>query len=137
MFYVENIADRKSKIFTSSFKSLWWTVVTLTTVGYGDMYPETTLGYIIGSAISISGLFIIAVVIPMSVGKIHLFYQFNKSFKSKETQKSQYFKSKGARHWLRNRKQTIVPTEVDPLDDIYKQCNRRRVGRRNKRGRYF
>lgn len=36
--------------------SMWWGVVTLTTVGYGDMAPVTTMGRIIGSMIAILGV---------------------------------------------------------------------------------
>ena len=33
--------------FSSVFNSLWWTVVTFTTVGYGDMSPQTVPGQIL------------------------------------------------------------------------------------------
>jgi len=47
--------------FTSIPKSIYWTIVTLTTVGYGDITPITTLGQIIASIIMILGYGIIAV----------------------------------------------------------------------------
>lgn len=40
--------------------AMWWSMVTLTTVGYGDIYPVTMVGRIIGSGLMISGLFILA-----------------------------------------------------------------------------
>lgn len=47
--------------FTSIPKSIYWTIVTLTTVGYGDISPQTPLGQILASAIMIMGYGIIAV----------------------------------------------------------------------------
>ena len=35
---------------------MWWSIVTLTTVGYGDVYPITALGKIFGSVIIILGI---------------------------------------------------------------------------------
>lgn len=47
--------------FTSIPKSIYWTIVTLTTVGYGDISPKTNLGQIFASVIMIMGYSIIAV----------------------------------------------------------------------------
>lgn len=42
--------------------ALWWAVVTTTTVGYGDLYPETTVGRIIATVLMFIGIGLIAVV---------------------------------------------------------------------------
>lgn len=47
--------------FRSIFESLWWAVATLTTVGYGDVYPITTGGRVFTFAILMIGLGIVAV----------------------------------------------------------------------------
>ncbi|QLG43837.1 ion transporter [Costertonia aggregata] len=47
--------------FTSIPRSIYWTIVTLTTVGYGDIAPQTNLGQFIATAIMILGYGIIAV----------------------------------------------------------------------------
>ncbi|WP_305906828.1 ion transporter [Methylomarinum sp. Ch1-1] len=47
--------------FTSIPKSVYWAIVTLTTVGYGDIAPQTPLGQMIASSIMIMGYGIIAV----------------------------------------------------------------------------
>ena len=52
MFYVEH--DAQPKVFSSIPATMWWGVVTLTTTGYGDIVPITTIGKIVGSIISIS-----------------------------------------------------------------------------------
>ncbi len=48
-------------VFGSIFDSLWWAVVTLTTVGYGDAYPVTAGGKVFTAVILIVGLGIVAV----------------------------------------------------------------------------
>ncbi len=47
--------------FTSIPKSIYWAIVTMTTVGYGDISPQTTLGQVLASLIMILGFGIIAV----------------------------------------------------------------------------
>ncbi|KPA88730.1 Kef-type K+ ransport system, putative NAD-binding component [Pseudomonas asplenii] len=47
--------------FTSIPKGIYWAIVTLTTVGYGDIVPRTVLGQIISSLVMITGYSIIAV----------------------------------------------------------------------------
>jgi voltage-gated potassium channel len=47
--------------FTSIPRSMYWAVVTMTTVGYGDIAPQTVLGQIIASMVMITGYAIIAV----------------------------------------------------------------------------
>lgn len=59
IYYFENPAQPEQ--FKSIFHSLWWAVTTLTTVGYGDMYPITLGGKIFTSIILFIGLGIIAV----------------------------------------------------------------------------
>ncbi len=47
--------------FTSVFDSLWWAVATLTTVGYGDIYPVTAGGRLFTFIVLVMGLGVIAV----------------------------------------------------------------------------
>jgi voltage-gated potassium channel len=42
--------------------SLWWAMTTITTVGYGDMYPVTTTGRLIAAALMIAGIAVLGVV---------------------------------------------------------------------------
>ena len=48
--------DAQPDQFGSIPDAMWWGVVTLTTVGYGDVYPVTTLGKIIGAIIAMLGI---------------------------------------------------------------------------------
>ena len=57
--YFENEAQPEA--FASVFHSLWWAVATLTTVGYGDVYPITTGGKIFTTLLLVVGLGIVSV----------------------------------------------------------------------------
>ena len=46
--------------FSSIPRALWWAIVTLTTVGYGDVYPVTALGRIFAAIISLAGIGVVA-----------------------------------------------------------------------------
>lgn len=52
--------DIQRDAFGSIPRALWWSVITLTTVGYGDAYPITVLGKIIGGALALSGVAFVA-----------------------------------------------------------------------------
>lgn len=54
MYYLERHAQ--PEVFSSIPASLWWALVTLTTVGYGDVVPITTGGRIFGALITILGV---------------------------------------------------------------------------------
>lgn len=58
MFYIENEAQPDS--FVSIGHSVWWSVATLTTVGYGDIYPITPMGKFLGAIIAIIGIGFVA-----------------------------------------------------------------------------
>jgi len=54
LYYAEN--ETQPKAFSSIPASMWWAVTTLTTVGYGDMYPMTGLGKIMASVVAVLGI---------------------------------------------------------------------------------
>ena len=67
LFYLASVGiyffehDKQPEHFSSVFASMWWAVATLTTVGYGDVYPVTVGGKIFTSVILLLGLGIVAI----------------------------------------------------------------------------
>jgi len=59
IYYFEN--EVQPEAFASVFHSLWWAICTLTTVGYGDVYPITTGGKVFTFFVLATGLGIISV----------------------------------------------------------------------------
>ena len=59
MYEVENPVQPEQ--FPNVLASLWWAMCTLTTVGYGDVYPITSVGRFFASVISLVGIGIIAI----------------------------------------------------------------------------
>ena len=58
MYYAEHEAQPQH--FSSMPAALWWSVITLTTIGYGDVYPVTPIGRVLGGLIAISGIGFVA-----------------------------------------------------------------------------
>jgi voltage-gated potassium channel len=58
MYYLESPAQ--PRVFSSIPATLWWGITTITSIGYGDIYPVTILGKVFGGIIAISGIAIIA-----------------------------------------------------------------------------
>jgi voltage-gated potassium channel len=54
MYYAENKAQ--PEVFSSIPAAMWWGVETLTTVGYGDLFPVTPIGKVMGSVIAVLGI---------------------------------------------------------------------------------
>lgn len=66
-------------MFPSIVHACWWGIVTLTSVGYGDIYPVTQQGRVIGICTSLIGVLIIAVPLAIVASKLHEVYDdFNR-----------------------------------------------------------
>jgi voltage-gated potassium channel len=72
MYLIEEASDG----FTSIPRCIYWAVVTLTTVGYGDISPQTNLGQLVAAFIMIIGYGIIAV--PTGIVTVELSHAFSK-----------------------------------------------------------
>ena len=59
MYSLEHKAQ--PQVFTNAFSGIWWSVSTLLTVGYGDIYPITTVGKLFGIIISFLGVGMVAI----------------------------------------------------------------------------
>ena len=72
IYYFEN--DAQPDNFSSIFDCLWWAVATLTTVGYGDMFPITTGGRFFTTIVVFIGLGIIAVPTGLFANSLNYIY---------------------------------------------------------------
>lgn len=76
----------EEETFASIPYSIWWALVTMTTVGYGDVTPETPMGYFIGSLCVVSGSLVVAFTVPVVVNNFTTYYSLSQSRKSKLNQ---------------------------------------------------
>lgn len=89
VYYMEIFSDEKSD-FEHIPLAFWWALITMTTVGYGDMTPSTGLGYTVGSMCAISGVLVIALSVPAIVQNFTLYYTHAQSRSKLKQRKRKY-----------------------------------------------
>ena len=73
VYYIEIMINNQS-VFSSVPQSFWWCLITMTTVGYGDLTPQTWPGKIIGGACAVCGVLIVALPISVIGSNFSLYY---------------------------------------------------------------
>uniref|UniRef100_A0A915M4H8 Ion transport domain-containing protein n=1 Tax=Meloidogyne javanica TaxID=6303 RepID=A0A915M4H8_MELJA len=85
IYYTEKrVPDTK---FTSIPAAFWYTIVTLTTLGYGDFVPYTVMGKVVGGICSLSGVLVIALPVPVIVSNFSRIYHQNQRADKRKAQK--------------------------------------------------
>ena len=74
--------DAQPEVFTSMLTTMWWAVITFTTVGYGDMFPVTAVGRILTAIVSFLGIALYA--IPGSIFTSALLEKMNERKRKRE-----------------------------------------------------
>ncbi|KAM6981399.1 potassium voltage-gated channel subfamily C member 1a isoform 2-T2 [Aplochiton taeniatus] len=81
IYYAERIGAKPNDPRASEhthFKNIpigfWWAVVTMTTLGYGDMFPQTWSGMLVGALCALAGVLTIAMPVPVIVNNFGMYY---------------------------------------------------------------
>merc|ERR550519_2124890 len=65
--------------FTDILTGFYWVVVTMTTVGYGDIYPQTGLGKFVGTMCAVAGVLVLSLPIPIIAANFEAFHKANQA----------------------------------------------------------
>lgn len=74
IFFAEQVDENSKNDFQNIPMGFWWAVVTMTTLGYGDMIPRTGLGYVVGTMCAVCGLLMLSLPVPIIVSNFTLYY---------------------------------------------------------------
>ena len=72
IYYVER--EHEDTAFRNIFLAFWWALITMTTVGYGDLCPITSLGKVIASLCALMGVLTIVMPVPILVNNFVRYY---------------------------------------------------------------
>ncbi|XP_053379401.1 potassium voltage-gated channel protein Shaw-like [Mercenaria mercenaria] len=93
-----------------SIPNAWyWAIVTMTTVGYGDISPQTGIGRVIASICAICGVLLLAITLPMFVNNFLTLYQYSCVNESIEKRKGQ----KKVDDVIGSKANDLIVTDVD------------------------
>ena len=87
MIYFIEVSEEDTS-FYSIPNAFWWSVITMTTVGYGDMQPTTGLGKLVGTMCAVSGVLVMSLPIPIIVSNFEAFYANQKKAEATKIRKA-------------------------------------------------
>ncbi|XP_070279887.1 LOW QUALITY PROTEIN: A-type voltage-gated potassium channel KCND2 [Myotis yumanensis] len=121
MFYAEKGSSATK--FTSIPAAFWYTIVTMTTLGYGDMVPKTIAGKIFGSICSLSGVLVIALPVPVIVSNFSRIYHQNQRADKRRAQKKARLariraaKSGSANAYMQSKRNGLLSNQLQSSED--------------------
>ena len=68
--------------YSSIPEQCWWAIITMTTVGYGDIMPTTGFTRLIGALCAVTGVCLLAIIISIFVKNIFVFYDYSKIWRT-------------------------------------------------------
>ena len=74
MFYIERLSNPAESQMPSIMEGLWYSLGTITTIGYGDIVPKSLFGMILGAISTVVGVIIIDLPMPIIVETFANFY---------------------------------------------------------------
>lgn len=112
LYYADYAESGPGRRFRSIPDTFWYSLVTMTTVGYGEVVPHTTIGKIIGSMCAVCGVLTLALPVPVIVSNFQFFYERdagrNAKKREEEFQNNLGFAFSRIRHRLRSRKLRVA-----------------------------
>jgi voltage-gated potassium channel Kch len=117
-----NPIPEDKRFFTSIPTAMWWCMVTLTTTGYGDMFPLTFGGRVIASMTMLMGLVLFGILLNI-VGKTIMVLLFGESLTDENTApatREAILRMMVQRQWISEHRAYEI--ELMSEDDIKKNC---------------
>lgn len=63
-----------SSYYNNIYIGMWWSLITMTTVGYGDYYPNSPVGYLLACLCALTGIILMGMPVPLIARNFHSFY---------------------------------------------------------------
>jgi len=122
-------AEKGSNANWTFFKSFWWGLMSITTVGNGEISPNTTIGKMIGGLTTLMGVFILALPVPIILNtfaenyKNRVWKHVVNTKKSERAELEKYVESMNHRD-KSDSQNSVMSNQVTPVGDIEEESGR-------------